>query len=220
MSNRYADREIGNKKAIFKDEFLRVLAQTTMLRLFDLLIYNDLAEAYRHVFKMLDTIPQIKEPTFAFIHIMLPHHPFVFDRFGNTRKHMTFFNQFQQGAWEDKEGYLGQVVFLNNKLKETIDVLLRKSEVSPIIVIQSDHGPKISKNIDKDFVKARMANFQAFYLPDGKSADLYESITPVNTFRIIFNAYFQTEYELLEDKCYYSAFARPYAFNDVTRECN
>jgi hypothetical protein len=47
---------------------------------------------------------------------------------------------------------------------------------------------------------------------------LYEEITPVNTFRLIFNAYLGTDLELLEDRSYYSTWAHPYRFVDVTDE--
>ena len=45
---------------------------------------------------------------------------------------------------------------------------------------------------------------------------MYESITPVNTFRVIFNSYFKAAYELVEDRTYYSTHTRPYEFINVT----
>ena len=46
-----------------------------------------------------------------------------------------------------------------------------------------------------------MGNFNAFYFP-GKSAEEQFSghFTNVNTFRIIFNSYFNGNYEILDDK--------------------
>lgn len=41
---------------------------------------------------------------------------------------------------------------------------------------------------------------------------------PVNTFRLIFNFYFGTDYELLDDRCYFSSYDYPYKFTDVTDE--
>ena len=59
--------------------------------------------------------------------------------------------------------------------------------------------------------------WNAYYLPNKGSDMLYKSITPVNTFRVIFNHYFKTRYELLEDKNYFSnAKKERYRFIDVT----
>jgi hypothetical protein len=42
-----------------------------------------------------------------------------------------------------------------------------------------------------------------YYLPDGGDAKLYPAISPVNTFRIIFDTYFGANYSLLPDNTYY-----------------
>jgi hypothetical protein len=41
-------------------------------------------------------------------------------------------------------------------------------------------------------------------LPGGGTSQIYPTITPVNTFRLIFNIYFGGNYPLLEDKSYFS----------------
>jgi hypothetical protein len=56
----------------------------------------------------------------------------------------------------------------------------------------------------------------AYYLPGVDSSQLYDSISPVNTFRLIFNTYFGEDYELLDDRTYYSPYWQPYDFYDVT----
>ena len=48
-----------------------------------------------------------------------------------------------------------------------------------------------------------MRIFNAYYLPEGGNENLYETITPVNTFRVVFNTYFGGRYELLPDKSWY-----------------
>ena len=61
-----------------------------------------------------------------------------------------------------------------------------------------------------------MRILNAFYLPKNDSSFLYDSITPVNTFRLIFNRYFNMKYESQEDKSYFTRYAMPYKFKDVT----
>ena len=65
-----------------------------------------------------------------------------------------------------------------------------------------------------DQVYERMAILNACHFP-GDTAFLYDSITPVNTFRLVFNRLFGTNYPLLPDKSYFSTMAHPYVFYDV-----
>jgi hypothetical protein len=44
-----------------------------------------------------------------------------------------------------------------------------------------------------------MKILNAYFLPGEGAAGLYPSITPVNTFRLIFDVYFGADLELLED---------------------
>ncbi|MBN1546201.1 MAG: hypothetical protein JW902_06035, partial [Syntrophaceae bacterium] len=55
-----------------------------------------------------------------------------------------------------------------------------------------------------------------YYMPYDGSHNLYKEITPVNTFRVIFNHYFGTNYKILEDKSYYSTWSHPFQFIDIT----
>jgi hypothetical protein len=74
-----------------------------------------------------------------------------------------------------------------------------------------DHGavgiPKL------ETPQRRMSILNAFYVQDQAKNDLYETITPVNTFRIVFNNYFGTDFPLLEDLSYHSS--RKDDFNSV-----
>jgi len=45
-----------------------------------------------------------------------------------------------------------------------------------------------------------LGNFNAFYVPENTRDLFSEPITPVNTFRLLFNSIFGTSYEILEDK--------------------
>jgi hypothetical protein len=48
----------------------------------------------------------------------------------------------------------------------------------------------------------RTKNLLAVYLPDQSYKKFYPSISPVNTFRIIFDQYFGADYTLLPDTTY------------------
>jgi hypothetical protein len=69
-----------------------------------------------------------------------------------------------------------------------------------IIILQGDHG----------FMDAnRLEILNAVYFPDN-AGKLEETSTPVNTFRIIFNTYFNGDFPLLENHSYLSTAELPY----------
>jgi hypothetical protein len=92
-------------------------------------------------------------------------------------------------------------------------------------VIQGDHGAAYTRSTaafshivpDDEYLKEQMSILNAYYLPGIDSSGLYDSITPVNSFRIIFNAYFDAKLPLLEDSSYYSSQVYPFDFANVTR---
>mgnify|MGYP003492704243 FL=1 len=81
-----------------------------------------------------------------------------------------------------------------------------------------DHGP--SGVPSKDQPALRMSILNAYYVSAAAKKDLYPAITPVNSFRVIFNHYFGTEYPLLEDFAYHAGrFSEFTLENAVKNEC-
>jgi hypothetical protein len=60
-----------------------------------------------------------------------------------------------------------------------------------------------------------MEILNAYYLPGVDPNLLYNTISPVNTFRIIFNQYFGAHYDLLPDTSYYSEFPDRFKITEV-----
>ena len=159
-----------------------------------------------NAFNNLADMPNEKGPKFVWAHVTCPHPPFVFDRNGEPAEPIGG----EYTLEDERERYLEQLLFVNKKVKALVDEILLKSDVAPIIILQSDTGPgslgqgvvpdaKLTKiQLDK-----RVNILNAYYLPENGSRLLYESITPVNSFRIIFNLYFDTDYDLLEDRSYF-----------------
>ena len=89
-----------------------------------------------------------------------------------------------------------------------IDELLALSDDKlPIIVLQGDHGPQLNADdwpYSEAYLKERFGILNAYFLPNTKCQTLYNSISPVNTFRLIFNQYFHTHLPLLSDISYYA----------------
>ena len=96
---------------------------------------------------------------------------------------------------------------------------MEQSKQPPIIIIQGDHGPGNYfdlVNFDDTCLMERYSILNAYYFPDKNYEELYPAITPVNSFRVVFNQYFGGDLQLLEDKNYYAGWFSPYAYHDVS----
>jgi hypothetical protein len=178
------------------------------------------------IFEHLPEMTEIVPPVFVFAHILAPHPPFVFGEHGEPVCREGCFS-LEDGSHYSKYGddeeyqrkYINQLAFINTKIKEVVDQLVSDSLHQPIIIIQADHGPGSQldwKDIDKTNLEERMSILSAYYLPGDSQKELYQDITPVNTFRVIFNEYFDAGYELLEDESYFSTIKQPYKFTCIT----
>ena len=112
---------------------------------------EELANIHLYNFKMLETIPDIEEPTFTFSHIIPPHHPYLFSKDGSIKSHASRLEQFKKNKWDKRKEYIEQLIFVNTKIKKVINIILDKSVVPPIIIVQSDHGPQLPGEKTKDF---------------------------------------------------------------------
>jgi hypothetical protein len=177
-------------------------------------------------FEKLSEIPEFEEPTFTFAHIIAPHPPFVFDRDGNPiDPNEPFSLGFAYGkeTEEDLEdfvkGYREQLIFVNRCITQVIEDILAKSETPPIIILQADHGPK-AKSPEIPYTRERMTILNAYYIQGNPSELLYDTITPVNTFRVVFDEVFGGDFKLLPDRVYFSLYKKPYEFYDLTDKIN
>lgn len=129
--------------------------------------------------------------------IICPHYPFVFDENGRPTKPENFFNI------RDKKYYLDQYIFTNKKIIDMVDSLLQRSEVPPVIIIQSDHGQRgtapHNRSYRMDVGRSWEDIFNGYFLPGAADAykELHPAMSPVNSFRLVFNTYFHTDFPLL-----------------------
>jgi hypothetical protein len=88
-----------------------------------------------------------------------------------------------------------------------------------VIILQADHGPGAYldyESMEHTCLKERFSILNAYYFPGQDRDILYTSVTPVNSFRMLFDSYFNTDLGLIKDRSYYSPWSRPYDFIDVT----
>ena len=171
-------------------------------------------DRYRYVFNSIDEIAKMPQLTFSYIHIISPHPPFVFDAKGDPTYPPDFWNdqrKYTGGLY--KKGYLNQVQFLNKSMLKAIDTIFAESKTPPVIIIQGDHGPWLQKNPEHFWI------LNAYYLP-GHEDKLYPTISPINTFRVVFNEYFGGKYDMLKDVSYKSTVHNPFDVSEVEYSCN
>ena len=151
-------------------------------------------------------------PTFAFAHILVPHPPYVFDVDG------TLPTAEEREARPATEEYVRQLRWANQRVLAAIDKLLDvPAGEEPVIILQADEGPFPSRFASDEHgftwleatpeeLQQKFGILNAYHLPGVDPTDLgfYDRISPVNAFRIVFNAYFGTDLPLLPDTVFLS----------------
>lgn len=173
-------------------------------------------------FKQLSEIPELDGPKFVFVHIIAPHPPFVIDQNGAPLKsNKPYLPADGQGSFESAEKYqelyIEQLQFVNQKILANMDAIL-KDPRPKVVILQGDHGggSLLTPTIEDSCLFERASILNAYYFSDGQTNELYPDITPVNSFRVIFNTYFGTQYPILPDRTYFSHIAKPYNFTEIT----
>ena len=211
-------------------EFATVFTQTTMLPSISSYLgidrYDFRQQEYRRLayqYTSLREIAQDDAPTFTFLHSTAVHPPYLVDPNGGFVP--------SPDTRSIQRAYLDSVIAANRDILAVLDDLLAGADATdPIVILQSDEGPypfdveqrglHISLPTEPDSVlhrKLRILN--AYYLPgrDPAEVGLSQTVTPVNTFRILFNAYFAAGLPLLEDRTYaYANDDQVFRFTDVT----
>ncbi|HZD55434.1 MAG TPA: hypothetical protein VE136_01825 [Anaerolineales bacterium] len=153
-----------------------------------------------YTLEKLPDLPAESGPKFVFAHIVSPHWPHVFGPNGEP------VHEHQDSA----SGYRNQVIFMSKQISPVLASIISNSPTPPIILLQADHGSVIESPV------RRMSILNAYYLPDGGEQMLYESISPVNSFRVIFDYYFGGAAKRLEDTSYYSTYDKPFDYLQIS----
>jgi hypothetical protein len=217
-----ADFEMKPQKGLL-NEFELLLVSTTPLAMVPALRETTdpfllRRAAVLNAFESLGTVPEDPSPQFVLAHELTPHPPFVFDREGNMKERKGRFNQTKYSKAEYVDGYRGQVEYANGRLLEAIDRILARypADRRPVIILQGDHGPKSlrrGKAGTEAFNRERFQILNAYLVPEG--CQLYDSISPVNSFRVLFSCLFGEQLAPLPDESYFSTSRKPYNFKPV-----
>ena len=201
-------------RCFYSDDFMGAILTTLIVypifRHFDVL-ERQLWQQGLCQFSTIFDASKVEGPKFVFAHLSVPHHPYIFGRNGpRDPKSLSTINPEGKSLpgvlGPVANEYIEQLMFVNQKLEEVVEGLLSREGESPIIVIQADHGIAIGPRgtDDAKYFGERFKIFNAYRLPDGGNELVYDSISPVNSFRLIFNQYFGEDFQLLEDRSFYT----------------
>lgn len=164
-------------------------------------------------------IAQNPAATFTYAHILSPHAPFIFNADGTLRINSGLFSLQPQSSGLTKsqysEGYTNQISYLNSRVIDIVDTILNQTNAPPIIIIQGDHGSDMTINWENptpEQVNERMSILNAYLFPAADPAIFSPNLSPVNSFRLLFNTYFGGEYEMLPNHRYYTTYTHPYQY--------
>ena len=197
------------------------------------IVDSQFAQRRRDLLAAFDNLGALGQPTlaprFVVAHILAPHPPFVFGPNGEALPHRGTFGFFDGSdymafvgtAAEYRRGWAGQAEFEGKRVLAALDRLLAGPGPKPIVVIQGDHGSKVGldqNDLRKTDLHECFPILNAYLVPEALRKDLRADITPINTFRTILRDVFGDDLPPLPDRSWYSAYAKPYGFTEVTDE--
>ncbi|WP_164972668.1 sulfatase-like hydrolase/transferase [Lacibacter luteus] len=143
------------------------------------------------------------QPQFVYAHFQLPHDPFIYDSTGKLKPPANTININES---DQPSAFLEQVKFADNIILQLVLHIIRNNKKNSIILVAGDHG---YRNVHGTRSYMVFDNFSSYYFPDSNYLNLYSSISPVNSFRVVLNKYFNTGLPLLKDSSIFIPYTLP-----------
>jgi len=136
----------------------------------------------------------------------------------------------QVAAQGQVDSYRRQLSYTNDRMLQMVDRILAQSGPDAVIMLQADEGPFPARyradewgfdwrDARDDELEEKFGILFAMHVPEADldAAGFHDAITPVNTFRIIFNARFGTDLPLLPDRTWaHTDLSHFYDFFEIT----
>ncbi|AEV98519.1 hypothetical protein A4D02_21795 [Niastella koreensis] len=139
---------------------------------------------------------KVAGPKFVSCHLMLPHEPYLYNKDGTLKLDSPMFRPHTL-----KKDYLDQVIYTQRVVKDVIKTIFDKDTLNKIVIVEGDHGFRDYGDSSK--IGRFFENLNAIYFYDKNYTALYNSMTPVNTFRVVLNQYFNEKLKYLPDTSIY-----------------
>ncbi len=185
-----ARRDIGWAiKKFFKDSSLS--KRTVQLMEGDLQRISETYKGAIHEAKKNKVLPQ-----FTYCHFLNTHGPWYFDSVGNRLPAIH-----SAMETDNRNDYVNNIIYANKSfIIPIIDSINYNARRPYVIILQGDHGFTQNPGHKEQLV---FENLNAWYFSDMQYKSLNDSLTSVNTFRIILNKYFGQKLEMLHDSTIY-----------------
>lgn len=134
------------------------------------------------------------KPAFTYLHLMMPHGPFIYDSSGNRTHFMQRLPTLSRDTIDQL--FLQYQVYTNKKMTSFIGELQKETGGNAVILLMSDHGYQQARKKEK---KQAYYNLNAVFLPSKRYEGWYDGISNANQFRVLFNTLFDQKLPLLRD---------------------
>ncbi len=216
-ADRSADEELSPFGA--GRTYLRAFLATTVLGLAEKTLrwgeyLQDSVEINDYQLRNIARSKSRSSPLYTFAHLRCPHWPYLYNRHGPLPEPIS---KEEAGPGD----YVEQLRYLNGRVIELIDAIDRTSGPDAVILLQADHGSDMlgmPAHPDKDQIFERLSIFSAYRCPPRVRERLYPTITPVNSFRVVFGGLFGDDLPVLVDRSFYSPYEAPLNLVEVPPE--
>jgi hypothetical protein len=175
----------------------------------------------QRVARQLEEIKRLRRgerPLYVFVHILVPHGPFVFGPDGRC------LGMPESEARGEPRGYAEQVAYADSIIEDLVTTILAEDRPPAAMLIQADEGPIPPHDVSIPWQEATVEELRtkygilnAFYFPDGDYGRLRQDISPVNTYRVLFGNLFGIDLPDLPDRMFaFPDYTKIYEFHDVT----
>jgi hypothetical protein len=216
----YLSPRLGNGLAGFELLFIRstagrIVLDSAMLlpRLLSPELNHPQDEHRERVLYALDELGLLGSepgPKYVYAHIVSPHDPFVLGANGEPINAPALPGAVG-GDWE-VQAYADQARYISGRVLTALEKLIAGSTRPLVILLQGDHGPSWSSQ------SGRMAILNAYRFPGADQA-IRPDISPVNSFRVLFNRLFGTSFSLLPDVSNFSTYPAPFDYTVIPPSC-
>ena len=161
---------------------------------------NDIMGMYRYNTSVLartgeESAKPSSAPRFVYMHVFMPHFWYLFD----SLQHWRSLPDIRKAPPEKNapRHYIEYLPYVNARIRELIGTIKRNTGGKAVILFMSDHGHRYDPdNVPRPYF---FDNQNAIYFPDKDYSRLYDSMTNVNQFRLVYNKLFGLNLPLLKD---------------------
>jgi len=177
-----------------------------------------------YVFSSLQAgLPGSQGPRFVFVHLLVPHPPFVFNDSGEPILPPYPYVLLDGSAYPGDSAhyvslYRAQLEYVNQRLAEMLDAMVGRQDRQALIILQGDHGPGSEldwSSLEATEPRERFGILLAVRPPDGNAPADIKFCSPVNLFRWVLTSLFGADLPALPDRSYYSTWDEPHIFQQV-----